>query len=953
MATAPAPLSFATDALPFYDLKVGFMKKILPFLVIVLLSQAATAQKLTIRGQLTDTVASPLPSATIMILLAKDSSLVNFGATDLNGFFEIKNVARNEYLIKVSYVGFAPYMQKFSAPAGAQEVVLGQIRLQPKSKLLNEIVILGDKPPVTVKKDTIEFNAGSFKVKQNGTAEDLIKKLPGMEVDNDGTIRAQGETVQRVMVEGKEFFGQDPKLATRNLPADAVEKVQVYDKKSDQTVFSGIDDGQREKTINLALKEDKKHAAFGNDMAGVGTNNRFSAKASLNRFNNGNQMSFLGMGNNINEQGFSIGDYVNFNGTPGGGGGQTTGAQANTGRQNGIVTNYAGGMNLNQAYNNNKTKITASYFYNRLNQNLRTITHRINYLPNGSYNFDQVSQQNTLNDNHRVNVTFEQKLDSVNSVKSNVNVTYNQQNVATSSQGLTMNVGNKTLKNAVDQSNTNNANSVTLNSNMLLRHRFAKKGRTISSNLTFAYTSNSSNGSLTSKNLYYDNLGNKQDSTNVQQINTQTTTSPTYGINTSFTEPLGNRRYLEVDYNLTSDLNYVDRPVYDLKGDVQTINDSLSNKYQSNYLYSRPGVNLRVNRDKFNVTVGSAWQQTRLTGNLILKDARINRLFQAVLPVLHFNYDFSNFKHLRIDYTTSMQEPTITQLQPIVNNSDQLNQTTGNPYLKPAYAHQFRSNFTVFDPGNFMNVFAFITGNYTANSIVSSQTTNAQLVRTTKPVNVRNSMALTGNFNLGIPLKVINSRFNFGPTYSGTQSINLTNEIQNVMTQQTLGGTARYNYSLKDILIVDLSANLSKQDTRYSFSTTQNQSFFNKTYSGEVNLNFLKNYAFNTEMDYYIYNSPTTNFHQTIPLWNLTISRFLLKNKTGELKFGVNNLLNRSLSVIQTASTNYLQQQTMNNLGRYFMVSFTYALNKQLNPIGGGGGGRGGRGGPMRMMIRQ
>ena len=937
------------------------MKKILLFFSLAIVSQFGMAQKISIRGQLMDSLSSPLPYATVMILNAKDSSLVNFGVTGANGFFEIKNVARSEYLFKISFMGFAPFTQRIFPPAGTLEFNLGQIHLQPQSKILNEVTIQGEKAPVTVKKDTIEFNAGSFKVKVNGTAEDLIKKLPGMEVDNDGTIRAQGEQVQRVMVEGKEFFGQDPKLATRNLPADAVEKVQVYDKKSDQAVFSGVEDGQREKTINLALKEDKKHAAFGNDMAGAGTGNHFQAKASINRFNKGNQLSFLGMGNNINEQGFSAGDFANFSGNQGGGGGggggavviqaggnNQSGAQINTGRQNGIVTNFAGGLNLNHGFNSDKTKISGSYFYNRLDQNLSTVTHRINYLPNGSYDFDQNSLQHTVNDNHRVNLTIDQKIDSANSIKSNISVAYSLSDQTLNSRGLTQNVGNQTPKNSNDQKTTSTGNSITLNSNLLFRHRFKKKGRTISTNFTFAYNQSISNGSLQSRNIFYTNLGDKQDSVDVMQINTQTTTSPTYGVNTSFTEPLGNRRYLEFNYNFSADINHVDRPVYDVKSDIKTFNDSLSNKYQSNYLYNRPGVNFRINRDQFNLTIGTAWQQTQLNGNLILKNTRIDRSFQAVLPIIHFNYDYSNFKHLRIDYTTSMQAPTIQQLQPIVNNSDQLNQSTGNPLLKPAYVQQLRSNFTYFDPARFMNFFAFINGNYTTNAIVNSQTTTARLVRITKPVNVRNSMSLSGNINLGIPVKALNSRFNFGPSYSISSSINLTNEVENIVRQQTLGGTARYNYSLKEILIVDLSANLSHQETKYSFNTQQNQVYFNKTYTAEVNINFLKNYAFNTEMNYFVYNSTTTNFHQTIPLWSMSLSRFLLHNKKGELKLSVSNLLDQSLSVTQTASTNYLQQQTMNNLGRFYMVTFTYALNKQLNPMNDRRGGGG-----MRMMIRQ
>jgi len=283
------------------------MKKYLVLLFVVC-SSAAFAQKFSIKGILSDTTTGGLPAATVMLLQAKDSSLVNFSSTDVNGNFELRNVSPGNYFIRASYVGYHNYTKRITKPESGDQIDLGKIRMRSETELLGEATVTGQKSPVTVKKDTIEFNASSFATKQNATAEDLLKKMPGVEVDNDGTIRAQGETVQRVMVDGKEFFGQDPKLATRNLPADAVDKVQVYDKKSDQTVFSGIDDGQREKTINLKLKEEKRHASFGNDMVGVGTNNRVTAKASLNRFDKGNQLSFLGMGNNINEQGFSIGD---------------------------------------------------------------------------------------------------------------------------------------------------------------------------------------------------------------------------------------------------------------------------------------------------------------------------------------------------------------------------------------------------------------------------------------------------------------------------------------------------------------------------------------------------------------------------------------------------------------------------------------------------------------------
>ncbi|HEX8060604.1 MAG TPA: carboxypeptidase-like regulatory domain-containing protein, partial [Cyclobacteriaceae bacterium] len=321
-------------------------------LILFIFPSLAFAQKFDVHGTLIDTLNNPLPSATIMLLNAKDSSLVNFGISDKAGVFNLKSVAHGKYIFKVSFVGYATYTQAVAPEAGVTTVDLGRVKLQPQYTQLNEVVVKGEVVPVTVKRDTIEFNATAFKTKANANVEDLLKKLPGIDVESDGTVRAQGEQVQRVTVDGKEFFGRDPKLATKNLPADAVDKVQVFDRKSDQSQFTGIDDGQREKTINLELKEEKRNGAFGTMMGGVGSDNRYQARANINRFTKGKQLSFLGMGNNVNEQGFSIGDYMNFSGGSsslmgGGGAAQISvdGSNGNGvpmnfgGRQNGIMTN--------------------------------------------------------------------------------------------------------------------------------------------------------------------------------------------------------------------------------------------------------------------------------------------------------------------------------------------------------------------------------------------------------------------------------------------------------------------------------------------------------------------------------------------------------------------------------------------------------------------------------------
>lgn len=927
----------------------------LPILIsLLLLTQVAIAQKFSVTGAVADTLNSPLPSATVMLLNPRDSTLVNFGVTDAKGLFEIKNVTQGEHVLKITFVGYGPVEKKISASGNSSVVNVGLIQMQPQSLELGEVVIRGEKAPVTVKRDTIEFNAGSFKTKANANVEDLLKKMPGMEVDTDGTVRAQGQEVQKVMVDGREFFGRDPKLATRNLPADAVDKVQVFDQKSDQAAFTGIDDGVKEKTINLELKEDKRNGAFGNVMAGYGTNDRFQGKASINRFGKGQQLSFLGMGNNMNEQGFSFGDFMNFTGGSqqmmGGGGRVNIQIDGNNnngvplnfgGRQNGIMTNYAGGVNFNRDLSK-KTQLTSSYFYNRIDQNITQLTNRINYLPKDStYFFNQDSEQANTNDNHRANLMIDHKIDSANSLKFTNNFTYSNSNQQSQTLSKTTTTDN-TLQNESNRINTNNQLSANLTSSLLYRHCFAKKGRSLSTNLSATISQTDNKGDLQSANEFFGDEPSRED---ILQRNTQTNSNQTYGATFTYTEPLGGRKYLEASYAFRTNRNEVNREVFDENGGNSTFNTELSNQYNSDYFYSRPSINFRMNRQKYSLTTGVSYQNTQLNGNLILQNAKINRTFENILPVARFNYDFSSFKHVRFDYETSMQEPTIQQLQPVVDNSDPLNLSVGNPELRPAYAHQFSANFIAFNPSKFINMFALLTATYTTNAIANSQSVSQSLVRTTKPVNVSDNLLVMGNFSFGFPVKKLNSRFNIGPTGTYLSTINVLNEEPNRTFNQTVGGTVRYNYTFKEMLIVDLSANLSHQQTTYE-NAQQSQAYINRTYTSEVNVTFLKNYQFNNNFSYYSYNSETTSFSQTIPIWNISFSRFLLKNNVGELKIGVNNLLDQSLSVNQTATANYLQQTTSNNLGRYLMVSFTYALNKQLNPMGAGR-----KGGGMQMII--
>jgi outer membrane receptor protein involved in Fe transport len=919
------------------------MKKL--YVLLLLASQLALGQKISISGRVADTTGIALPGATVMLLNTADSSLVNFGLTNPQGVFEIRNVNNSPYFLKVTFVGYKTYSQTLQPSPDGSPIQLGILKLRPAMTRLDEVVV-EEKIPVVVKKDTIEFNAEAFKTKPNANVEELLKKLPGVEVDNDGNITAQGESVSRIMVDGKDFFGgKDPKLATRNLPADAIKKVQVLDKKSDQTVFSGVDDGQREKAINLELKEEKRHAAFGNFAGGYGTDDRFQLKGNLNRFDKGKQMSVLGMANNINEQGFSMDDYANFTGAAQTGrinvsSNNASGVPVNFGnRANGVMKTYAGGLNFNNELSK-KTEVNGSYFYNYLDHDKSQNTFRENFLQNGSYTYTEDSRQNNTNNNHRLNVMVDHKLDSMNSLRLTTNASYNETKSDTRTTGQNVSSEGQLLN---TNESTSYAEGVTesVNSNLLFRHRFAKKGRNFSTNLVFNQSETTRDGLQNSMYKYADEAQNRE----VHQRNAQDNGSQTYGTTLTYTEPLGNRMYIEGNYSFNLNKNQVNRPVYDLLDNEEVFNDSLSNRYQNDYIYHKAGMNFKVNREQYSLTVGGGMQDTRLKGDLETLGAKIDRSFSNFVPAVRFNYDFSTTRHLRFDYETAVQEPSIQQLQPVVDNRDQLNPYKGNPALRPSYQQSWRANYISFDPGSMFSLFAFVDVSYTTNAIVNSVTTE-NFIRTTTPVNVKDKLSTNANTTLSFPITKLKSRLNVTANWRNQRSINLIDDSPYYITQNTTGGNVRYNFRLDEIFDFTAGAMLSYQRTSYQFDQPD-QTYFNQTYLSEANLTIAKNYQLSADLNYLVYHSASTNFSQSLPMLNLSVSRFVLKNKSGEIKLTANNVLDKALGVNQTTSINYIERTTSNAIGRYFMVSFVYSLNKQLNPMNGR---RRGGPGPVRIM---
>jgi hypothetical protein len=480
------------------------------------LATGATAQSRigSVKGIVIDTLGKkPLANATINILDGKDSSLVTFARTRENGSFEVTKLDAGNYLLLISYTGFSKLQKPFTVTAAKPDYDFAVIPMTSNSTLADVTVTAA---PVQIKGDTVEYNAGSFKTKPNAAVEDLLKKLPGVTVERDGTVKANGQEVKRVLVDGKQFFGNDPKLATKNLQAEMVNKVQVYEKKSDQSEFTGFDDGNTEPTINLTLKNDKRTGVFGRVAAGAGTEERYAANANINKFKKGEQLSFIGQANNTNQQGFSVMDALSFSGGPTGGGrggGAVGGLGGNSGvtiqgfggSGQGITTTQAAGLNYNN-FKNEKIDFNTSYFFNGTQLDNNYVTRRETIVADSVQLYAEPGKTWRDNFNHRFNATFDWKIDTFNSIK--ITPTFSYQNTKSQTDKYYTTIGAKggMLQEGVNTT-ANESYGYNFGTTALWRHRFAKKGRTFSLTATVGQNESNGNGSQYTVNNQYNNGG--------------------------------------------------------------------------------------------------------------------------------------------------------------------------------------------------------------------------------------------------------------------------------------------------------------------------------------------------------------------------------------------------------------------------------------------------------------
>lgn len=913
------------------------MKRII-FTLSLLLSGLALSAQIKISGTIQDTLQRPLTGATVMLMQAKDSLLSGFALANERGTFEISGVKPGDYFVQISFLGYRTVKKPVAASTG-QDLSLGALTLIPQTSLLDEVTVSGEREPMKLRKDTVEFNAAAFQTAPNSTVEDLIKKLPGVDVDKDGAIKAQGENVTRVLVNGKEFFGRDPKTATRNLPADAVDKVQVFDKLSDQAEFSGVDDGQREKTINITLRPDRQNGTFGTMSFGAGGPEQFDGRASINRFKKNEQLSFIGMANNINRQGFTISEFSDFiGGLSGGGGGgfrraatggggtaDFDGIPVDFGRNYGFTTTFAGGLNFNHEFSK-KTQLNGSYAFNAFDKDTERRRFTQNIITGASFTQADSTTQEDRNANHRLNFTLDTKLDTTQSIRATgrVSLSDNTRDYISTSSSVDAN-GNP--RNTSDQLNNSEGNSVNLNTSILYRKRFARAGRNFNTTFTFGIVNNHTDGVNQSTNLFVQ-PGSQTSQQVLNQINNSINDRTTFDARLSYTEPIRRGHYLEVNYRYNTSANDNNREVYDLQPNNELVfSPEFSNEYRYAFNYHRVGANYRIAGPKVNFSVGLNLQQAQLNGELILQETTINRSFTNVLPTLRMRYSLSQSKNLVFDYDTDITEPSITQLQPVPNITNPLYIYQGNPNLKPEYGHRFNLRYLNFNQFNFSNLFAFVNFNYTRNRIQNTQTINEQLVTVSSPVNVPDDYRVISRFNYSGRIKPIKMRFSFDAGLNYTRSINFINDARNIANTTTPNTGLRLENQTKKIWDWSIGTRINYSNVNNSVNTAQNQDFYTYEHTAELRIPFAKQkFNLSTDLNFQQYRGLGEDFNQDIPLWGASFSWFFLKGNKGQLKFAAVDLLNQNQGISRQFNLNSIVDEDVTSLARYYLISFTYAL---------------------------
>jgi uncharacterized membrane protein YgcG len=902
----------------------------------------------------TDT--SALIGVAILVVNTADTTLKTGTVTDPDGFFTIA-LMPGSYTLRFDYVGYKQ-ISRTTTIAGA-DVDMGTLKMLATAKELKSVTIAAKEIRGQQKGDTSQFNANAYKTNKDATAEELVGKMPGVTSDNNG-VKVNGEAVQQIYVDGKPFFGNDPTLALRNLPAEVIDNIQIFDRLSDQAAFTGFDDGSAQKTMNINTRKNKSEGYFGKVYAGYGTDDRYIAGGNLNIFHGEQRISILALSNNINQQNFSPQDLLGVSsGSTGGGGrggfgggsggfggggrgGGGSGGAGNflTGQQGGIQATNSVGVNYADKWGK-KVKISGSYFFNGSDNTKMSEISRI--YTDSSYNvYNEHTDNETRNYNHRVNLRLEYVIDSSNTIIFTPGISF-QDNRSGSGTSATDSIRHLLYSTTLSRTTAFNTGYNSSN-NLLLQHKFNKVRRTISLNLNTNLNEKSGNGTYYSDNRYYmPDTGSLYD-----QHYDLMNNSNTYSANVTYTEPSGKRGQWLLSYNPSVSLSHADKETYDkssTSSEYTNLNAYLSNKYDNTYTTQKGGLSYRIGDRLQNVLIGLNAQSATLDGTQTYPyNLTINRDFFSLLPNATYNLRYNDGRNLRIMYRTSTNAPSISQLQNVVDISNPLLLKTGNAGLKQDYGQTFivRYGATKAQTGKnfFVNAFINYVDNYIGNAtympyrgdslFTDAVTKDSILIRRgsqlSRPVNLDGYWSARTFVTYGMPVTLLKSNLNFNGGVNFNRTPGIVNQVINYSNNYIPSFGAVLSSNISENFDFTLSYQGNYNIVQNSSSTAASTNYYSHFASLRLNWVFLKNVVFNTNITHNYYTAFSNTGNQSFILWTSYVGYKMLKDKGLEARITAFDLLNQNKSITRTVSANYIENDLTQVLKQYFMLQLTYTI---------------------------
>lgn len=907
---------------------------------------------------------TPVEQATIRLLNVKDSTMINGVASSRNGSFSLKNIKPGNYLLHVSFIGFEPLYQPLQITGRTNPVNLGKLDLTDGSILLGEAVVMGKAPEIVVRNDTIEYNADSYKVTEGSVLEDLLKKMPGVEVDSEGKITVNGKEVKKVMIDGKEFFSDDPKVASKNLPAQMIDKLQVLDKKSDMTMMTGFDDGEEETVINLTVKPGMKQGWFGNAFAGYGNDDRYEGNFMVNRFYNNDQFTIMGGLNNTNNMGFSDLASTMFQG--GGGGGFGGGPRFRGGGNSGITQSGNIGMNFTKEFNS-KLTLNGNARYNHSDNDLfgSSIEQKIQKGDSLQHQ-ESESSRNRKSDNFGVNFRLEWKPDTMTNIIFRPNFSYSKSKNVSSEEYITlqglenMDVALMDSLNMGDSYTSDEGNGYNVDARLEISRKLNSKGRVLSGSVSGGYSNSDEEGTEYS-NTYYFDIDNENRNRLIDQQYQYDNKGYNYRAYISWVEPLGRNNFLQASYSINQRKQEALKYTY-AKDDMEQysiLDTAYSQSYRNDFISQRARLSFKSQRQKFNYTIGLNLDPSYNKSETFIGDTILSSISRSVVnisPMAQFNYIHDKQTNLRVDYNGRTSQPGMTQLQPVANVSNPNNTIIGNPDLKPYYTNNLSARFQKFLPEKQTAIILMINGNYVINAIVSDQTNLGGGRRQTTYRNTNGNYRGNFRFIFNTPLR--NKKFTINSMSMASYSKNnsfIDNE-KNINKTYTLMERAGIDFR-SSIIDLGVNGNIRYNNADYSLQLDNNVSTYNYGVGGITTVYLPYDFKIESDINWTTSSGYNTGYEQDEVIWNASLSKSFLKGNQATLRIKMYDILQQRSGISQQIGTEGYSYSNYNTLGRYVMVHFVYRFSifkggaTASDTMRGNRRGPGGPGGPPRMRF--